>query len=191
MQINHNSQAIYIDTIANGHTFADRHVYYGNIYVISSSGVQFIGGEYDVGKLLRRFDGHDVRERPVPKRERERSTTRTTGTRRRRYGRTKMKLDGTPFIGGYVSMTPANGAQALTYAQSHADELELLAGATLAFTLTSKRVPAANSRQTIRNNTTQTATFGWKTGTTVTVATATSAVIVGDGTNARKMMVGT
>lgn len=192
MQINHNSQAIWVEGIANGHTFADCHVYYGNIYVISSTGVQFIGGEYDLGAYyFQGSTGTTFDSVRFPNASANTINDSYSGAASTEEWKNCRKLDGTPFIGGYVSMTPVNGAQTLTYTQSHAEFLELAAGASAGFTLTSKQGPAANSRQTIRNNTTQTATFGWKTGTTVTVATATSAVIVGDGTNARKMVAGT
>jgi len=192
LQINHNSQAIYIDTIANGFTFDACHVYYGNIYVISSTGVQFIGGEYDV--LAYYFDGstgttfENIRFPMVNTNTINDSYNSHPSTEEWTHCR---KLDGAPFIGGYASMTPVNGAQTLTYAQSHADELELLAGATGAVTLTSRRMPKSSVKQTVRNNTSQTVTYGWSTGTTVSLATATSAIISADGTNARKMLAGT
>ena len=43
----------------------------------------------------------------------------------------------------------------------------------------------------VRNNTTQTVTFGWSTGTTITLSTLTSALVTSDGTNAVKLMAGT
>ena len=100
-------------------------------------------------------------------------------------------INGAPIYGGYVSKTPVNGAQTLSYAESYADTLDLLAGATGGFTTTSRRMAKKGQRQLVRNNTTQTCTFGWKTGATVTLATNTSAWIVCDGTNAVKEMSGT
>jgi hypothetical protein len=92
---------------------------------------------------------------------------------------------------GYAHFTPVNGAQALTSAQSQANVLVLDASASGGFTLTSTTTAAAGQLQLIRNNTSQTCTFGWATGGTITIATATSALVASDGTNAVKMMAGT
>lgn len=96
-----------------------------------------------------------------------------------------------PFDAGELEFTPVNGANSLTNAQSDANVLDLLAGATAAFTITLARRVANTTLLFVRNNTSQTATIAYLTGGTVTVATATSALIASNGTNLVKIMVGT
>ena len=108
------------------------------------------------------------------------------------FGATTTTIAGT-LDAGYVAVTPANGANTLTAAQSAVANLNLLAGATAAVTVTDALTPAAakGALLFVRNNTTQTVTFGWSTGTTITLSTLTSALVTSDGTNAVKLMAGT
>ena len=108
------------------------------------------------------------------------------------FGATTTTIAGT-LDAGYVAVTPVNGANTLTAAQSAVANLNLLAGATAAVTVTDALTPAAakGALLFVRNNTSQTVTFGWSTGTTITLATLTSALVTSDGTNAVKLMAGT
>ena len=99
----------------------------------------------------------------------------------------------TTLAAGYAAVTPVNGANALSAANSAVANLNLVAGATAAVTITDALTPAAakGALLFVRNNTTQTVTFGWSSGTTITIATLTSALVTSDGTNAIKLMAGT
>jgi hypothetical protein len=106
------------------------------------------------------------------------------------------KSDGTVWIAsvfqtGELEFTPANGANNMTNAQSDNNILNLLAGATLGFTINLIRAIVDTSLIFVRNNTSQTATIAYLTGGTVTLATNTSALICSNGTNLVKIMVGT
>lgn len=92
---------------------------------------------------------------------------------------------------GFASLTPVNGANALSAANSAVTCLNLVAGATGAVTITSATAAAKQQLVLVRNNTSQTVTFQFATGTGVSLATLTSAWITSDGTNAVKMMAGT
>lgn len=96
-----------------------------------------------------------------------------------------------PLAPGYQHFAPAAGANTLTAAQSAAGSLVLDAGAASGVNITSATPAATQQLQLIRNNTSQTVTFGWATGGTITIATLTSAWVTSDGTNAIKMMAGT
>lgn len=97
-------------------------------------------------------------------------------------------------FGQVATIIPVNGAagvNVLTNAQSQADVLILAAGATGAFTITVNR-PAANAGSLlVRNNTSQTATIQFASGTGTTIATTVAAVVYSDGTNAQKALSGT
>jgi hypothetical protein len=102
-----------------------------------------------------------------------------------------MKLLTTGLCAVYAHFGPSNGANSLTAAQSAATCLVLDAGASGAVTVTSLTAAAAKQLVCVRNNTSQTVTFQFASGTGVTLNTATSAWITSDGTNAVKMMAGT
>jgi hypothetical protein len=97
----------------------------------------------------------------------------------------------TPVNMGEVEFTPVNGAQTLTNAQSNGNILHLLAGATGGFTINYLRRIADPSLIFVRNDTSQTATIAYQSGGTVTVATATSALIASTGSNLVKILIGT
>jgi hypothetical protein len=97
----------------------------------------------------------------------------------------------TPVNMGEVEFTPVNGANALTNAQSNGNILHLLAGASAGFTITYLRRIADPSLIFVRNDTSQTATIAYQSGGTVTVATATSALIASTGSNLVKILIGT
>ncbi len=95
-------------------------------------------------------------------------------------------------VGGYATITPTNGANALTDAQSWAEYLVCAAGATGAVTITSTQPFSAGARQLVRNETNQTITFKWAGDATgVTIATLTSVDVRCNGTIAIAGLVGT
>ena len=94
-------------------------------------------------------------------------------------------------VGGYAAITPTNGANALTAAQSWAEYLVCAAGATGAVTVTSTQPASVYARQLVRNETNQNVTFKWASGTGVVIATLTSVDVRCDGTNAIAGIVGT
>lgn len=98
---------------------------------------------------------------------------------------------GTPFSGGLLSITPVNGANNLSVAQSDKNFVLLNAGATGVFTITYARKIATTTCVWIKNLTSQTATIAYESGGTVTLATVTSALVCSDGSNLQKIMTGT
>lgn len=97
----------------------------------------------------------------------------------------------TPLNAGQLTFNPSAGANALTNAQSNANVI-LCGVQASAFTLTFLREIADKSLLFIRNPSGNgTATIAYISGGTVTVAAATSALIVSDGSNLQKIMVGT
>jgi hypothetical protein len=97
-------------------------------------------------------------------------------------------------FGEVASITPVNGAggvNVLTPAQSQCAVLILASGATAGFTITVNR-PAVNAGwMLVRNNTGQTATIQFASGTGTTIATTVAAIVYSDGTNAQKALSGT
>lgn len=97
----------------------------------------------------------------------------------------------TPFNAGYLTFSPSAGANTLTNAQSDANVI-LFGTQASAFTVNYLRRIADTSLLVVRNPSGNgTATIAYLTGGTVTVAAATSALIVSDGTNLQKIVVGT
>ena len=86
-----------------------------------------------------------------------------------------------------ATITPVNGANALTAAQSKQFFLRVLAGATAAVTLTSTAAANVGNMMLVKNETTQTVTFAWATGTGIAIPTTTSMWVGCDGTNAIKL----
>lgn len=97
----------------------------------------------------------------------------------------------TCFAPGEQPFTPSNGANSLSAALSYCTMLNLVAGASATVTITSATAASTRQMVVVRNNTSQTVNWGWATGSTVSLATLTSALITSDGTNALIMMKGT
>ena len=95
-------------------------------------------------------------------------------------------------VGGYAAITPVNGANALSAAQSWAEYLVCAAGATGAVTVTSTQPASVYARQLVRNETSQTVTFKWA-GDAVglAIATLTSVDVRCDGVIALAGHIGT
>ena len=95
-------------------------------------------------------------------------------------------------VGGYATITPANGANTLSAAQSWAEFLEVKATASGAVTLTSLQPLSVHARQLVKNETSQTVTFKWA-GDAVGLAilTLTSVDVRCDGSIAVAGLVGT
>lgn len=104
------------------------------------------------------------------------------------YGSTVI---GTPLNISELTFTPVAGANSLTAAQSAANVF-LFGTQASAFTINIQRRIADKSLVFVRNPSGNgTATISYLTGGTVSVAAATSALIVSDGTNLQKIMSGT
>lgn len=87
---------------------------------------------------------------------------------------------------------PSDANQTLSEADSQFNVFNILAGVvTAGRTITWARAATLGSLIFVRNNTAQTITVAFATGTGVTLATATSALITSDGTNAVKIITGT
>jgi hypothetical protein len=93
-------------------------------------------------------------------------------------------LSAAAFAPGTNTITPVNGANALSAAQSQANLLIVKAGATGAVTLTSATTAAAQQVVTVVNQTSQTVTFQFASGTGVAIPAGTRLTIGSDGTNA-------
>lgn len=184
--------AIKIGAIVNGAFFRGCNIYYLDIALTSSTGVIFEGCTIDVDTIhLDGSTGTQFINCTWPFANGNVITPNYNSHASTEIWDNNFRLDGTPFMCGYVSKTPANGANTLSYAESYAETLDLLAGASAGVTINNVRPPKKNNRVLVRNNTSQTVTFGWLSGSTVTLATATSAWIGADGTNAVKLMAGT
>lgn len=196
--INHNtSRNVYSAAITNGHTFSGCHLYQGALEFVSAVGLHFSGCFVDVTNYF--FDG-------------------STGTRfenctfSNTYGNTvndnynahnsqtqwlnARMIDGTipTWVGTRVQVAytfPSDANQTLTPQQSEAEVLNIQAGViTAGRTITSARNVTASQRIFVKNNTAQTITFQWATGTGVTIATTKAALIGSDGTNAIVLLQG-
>lgn len=95
-------------------------------------------------------------------------------------------------VGGYATITPANGANTLTAAQSWAEYLLCKATASGAVTVTSLQPLSVHARQLVRNETSQTITFKWAgDAVRLAIATLTSVDVRCDGVIALAGHIGT
>lgn len=187
---NHNTTSIVVGAIANGMTFSGCHVYTASLSFTGNTGiVDFTGCSIRPTAAGFTFNNSNVRfldtriessGSPVVNESNNPQTTFFN----------VVDLDGTipSFVRDRVqaAFVPVNGAQTLTKQQAVAEVLYLNAGASAPFTLTSTFAPAGakSRRQYIRNGTSQTATFQWSSGASVSIPPGLVGLVGSDGTNA-------
>lgn len=195
--INHAGVALVsAGAITNGWVFSGCRIIAGSISLVGSSGVVFDGCEMNgagytytfnasVGTAFNgcMFYGAD----PTISESNNPSTS---------FGDDNRLLDGSvpTWIATRQQLAysfPTDANQTLTKQQSMAQRLVIAAGTvTAGRTLTSTQTAASRREVLVKNNTAQTVTFAWASGTGVTIATTKSAIVGSDGTNAITLLTG-
>jgi len=186
--INHNDTAIDIGAITNAQTFSACNIYDGKINVNGNTGlVTFVGCQIDFTTLTN--TNGKVRFVNCTFSTAYYSSITESGTGWTEFINCIGK-DGTvpSWIASRVSRSytfPSDANQTLSWQDSVAQQLVIAAGViTAGRTLTHRFGPADRRTYRIVNKTAFTITFGWSSGSTVTIATNTAALVGSDGTNA-------
>jgi hypothetical protein len=189
-QINHNTTALNAGALANGMTFAGCHIYEGNLTFAANTGlIEFDGcvidgSTFSLTNSLVKFsacrfdDAYFVAFNANAASDVEFKDCR--------------HIDGTvpTFVSSVVQRAytfPADADQALSKLESRAEILDIQAGViSTGRSVTNATAAAlAKSRQiTVRNNTAQTVTFKWSSGSGVAVPSGQALRLGSDGTNA-------
>lgn len=187
--INHNTTNLYADgSLANGMPFVGCNFYGAgtSISLLSSVGIRFLSCAIDVADLY--FDGSTGTQFqnclwPVTAAANTLHHNYNGHASKTVFGAGNVTLDG---LGDQLAYTfPADSNQTLTIAQSVKQVVVIAAGVvTLPRTITSALDATIGQRVLVRNNTAQTITWAWASGTGAAIPTGTAMWVGSDGTNA-------
>lgn len=190
--INHNASPVHADAIVYGMTFVGCHYYGGETWLNGSDGVTFVGcrGYFDAGSGLLCNSATNTRfidcvwTAPTAFSVDATSSVEFLNNSGIEAGGGITAMNN---LGAYVRKAyvfPGDANQTLSKQDSVAQVLVLTGSLTATRTITSARAPFKGISRRIVNNTAQSVAFKWSTGTAVTIAAGTVAVVGSDGTNA-------
>lgn len=187
-QINHNTTAISIGALLNGHTFEDCHIYEGAIIVAANTGmVQFSDCVIDATSYS--FTDSRVKFSNCRIDQAYFASYTESGAPDVEWHNCR-ELDGTvpSFIGSRVRKAytfPSDANQTLTAQQSRAAVIEILPGVlTASRNLVSARPPGAGESVHVANRNSQTVNYYWASGAGIAIPSNNTAIVDGDGSKA-------